>query len=84
MLIDKDYYCDVSLESVRIPFDLEVNPEILLGPKLYKFKCALLHCGSKLSGYFKVIIKYQNNLYIYSDAIIGNFQFSNINEGYVL
>lgn len=85
--INRYTYSAESQNAERCSFNLEINEVINLNTNIYELKCVLLHINGRNSGHYKVLMKHNNDYYMYSDAIvekIEEFQFSDFNENYEL
>ena len=83
--INRYYYSEESQTVERIPFTIEINDEININSITYRFKGAILHYGNRFSGHYKVINRYNDFFYIYSDSFIekiDDFDFSDYSENY--
>lgn len=66
---------------------MKINDEININSIQFQFKASVLHLGSRLSGHYNTLIKYNDCFYLYNDAMIEkleNFEYSQFNENYEL
>lgn len=85
--IDRYYYSSESQNAERIYSCMNINNDIFIGEVCYEFRSSLLHLGSRLSGHYQIIIKNNDDFYLYDDAQvkkIENFQYSDYIEHYEL
>ena len=85
--VNKYYYSCESQNTERIAFLLDVNDIIEYESKRYKFKCSILHFGSRFCGHYKFLLNHNEEYYIYNDAFVEkvlDFQYSLFNENYDL
>ena len=83
----KYYYNQESQNMEKLQFNLNINDQIEVNSTFYNFKCALLHIGGRESGHYQVIVKNQNDFYLYNDALVtklDNFHYSDFKEKYEL
>lgn len=66
--IDRYYYSSESQNAERIYSCMNINNDIYIDTVCYEFKSSLLHLGSRLSGHYQVIIKNNDDFYLYDDA----------------
>lgn len=85
--MNRYWFSKDSQDAERIENNLDIKQNINIEDTNYMFKCALLHLGSRDEGHYIVICKYNNDFYMYNDAIvekIENFRFENFNQNYDL
>ena len=85
--INKCYYSHESQDTERLPYLLNINHIIEYEGKKYRFKCSILHFGSKFNGHYKMLLNHNEEYYLYNDALVEkiyDFDYSLFNGKYDL